>query len=121
MVSNVARRSGGANWIAECEGRAVGFVAASVHERPESPLVRTRRWSEVDQIAVDPDFRRRGVARALILAAADQARREGLPTLQMTTWWFNTEARAAMAQLGFRPKVVRFERSIDELAAQPAE
>lgn len=108
-------------WIAASEGHDVGFVAATVHERAESPITRGRRWLEVDQLAVDPDFRRRGVARELILAAVEQARREGLATLQTTTWWFNSVARTAMAQLGFRSKVVRFERSTDELTAQPAE
>lgn len=108
-------------WIAECEGRAVGFIAASVHVRPETPLVRAQRRLEIDQISVVPEFRRRGVARDLIRAAEEAARRERLTSLQMTTWCFNSVAREAMTRLGFRPKVVRFERATDELTAQPPE
>src|SRR4029077_8599104 len=60
-------------WIAEEDGLPVGYVLAIVHEAPENPFVRARRWCEIDQVAVDPRCRRRGIARALILSAASWA------------------------------------------------
>jgi hypothetical protein len=45
--------------IAEEAGAAVGYVLTMVQERPENPFCRSRRWCEIDQIAVDPGSRRR--------------------------------------------------------------
>src|SRR5713226_98394 len=54
-------------WIAEEEGGPVGYLLAILHDLPENPFNRARRWYEIDQIAVAPIWRRQGVARALIL------------------------------------------------------
>lgn len=98
-------------WIAECDGRPVGYVAASFQERGATPFGPERRWLELDGISIDPDYRRRGVGRALVLAAVEHARAEGIPRIEAVNWWFNDEARAAFARLGFEPKHVRIERS----------
>ena len=42
-------------WIAEEDGLPVGYLLALVHEVPENPFVRARRWCEIDQLAVDPN------------------------------------------------------------------
>ncbi|MEP7306475.1 MAG: GNAT family N-acetyltransferase [Acidobacteriota bacterium] len=51
-------------WIAEEDDLPVGYLLAILHEAPENPFVRARRWCEIDQVAVDPSRRRRGIARA---------------------------------------------------------
>jgi len=98
-------------WIAECDGRPVGYVAASVQDRGATPFGPERRWLELDGISIDPDYRRRGVGRALVLAAVEHARAEGISRIEAVNWWFNDEARTAFARLGFEPKHVRIERS----------
>jgi hypothetical protein len=49
-------------WIAEEGGVPVGYVLALLHERAENPFCPARRWCEIDQIAVDDKWRRRGLA-----------------------------------------------------------
>jgi len=62
-----------AAWNAEEGDVPIGFVLAFFHDRPENPFRRARRWCEIDQIAVDPAWRRRGVGHAVMRAARDEA------------------------------------------------
>lgn len=89
---------------------AVGYALASFHDRPESAFCFARRICELDQIAVAPAFRRRGVARALMDHVLAVARAEGIPSVELTSWSFNADAHRAFEALGFRAKIVRFGR-----------
>jgi ribosomal protein S18 acetylase RimI-like enzyme len=55
----------------------------------------------VDALATDPEFRRRGAARALLAAAERQARERGLPAVTLDTSLNNEGARAFYAATGF--------------------
>lgn len=97
-------------WLAEIEGRPVGYVLALFHTRDASRFTLTRRWCEVDQIAVDPTARRRGVARALVAALAREAEATGVAELKAQTWGFNEIARRTFEELGFEVESVRLRR-----------
>ena len=99
-----------AAWIAEADGRPVGYVLTFFHERGENPFHRGRRWCEIDQIAVDPEWRRRGIGRALMAAALAEADTRGLGYVELFSWAFNTEAHAMFRGVGFEPRHLRFER-----------
>ena len=55
----------------------------------------------VDALAVDPAFRRRGAARALLAEAERQARRHRLPAVALDTTIANEPARTLYASEGF--------------------
>jgi ribosomal protein S18 acetylase RimI-like enzyme len=55
----------------------------------------------VDALATDPNFRRRGAARALLEEAARQARERDLPAVTLDTTMSNDGARALYAATGF--------------------
>ena len=55
----------------------------------------------IDALATDPDFRRRGAARALLEEADRQARARGLPAVTLDTSIDNEGARALYAATGF--------------------
>jgi diamine N-acetyltransferase len=99
-----------AAWIAEEGGVAIGYVLAFFHEHPDNPFRQARRWCEIDQIAVDPAWRRRGVGRRLMQAALDEARARAFPDAELSSWAFNTDAHAMFRRLGFEPRIVTFER-----------
>ena len=108
--SRLLRSTSARMWIAEEAGAAVGYVLTMVQERPESPFCRPRRWCEIDQIAVDPDSRRKGVATALIQKALTEAAAEGFAEVELCTWSFNVEAQSLFKKFGFEPKFLRWER-----------
>jgi ribosomal protein S18 acetylase RimI-like enzyme len=56
----------------------------------------------VDGLATDPSFRRRGVATALLDAAAAQARERGLAALALDTSETNVAAQMLYGAAGFR-------------------
>ena len=108
--SGLLRNPSARMWIAEDAGAAVGYVLTMVQERPENPFCRLHRWCEIDQIAVDPGSRRRGVATALIQKAIMEAAVEGLAEVELCTWSFNVEAQSLFKKFGFEPKFLRWGR-----------
>jgi ribosomal protein S18 acetylase RimI-like enzyme len=63
---------------------------------------------EIDQVAVDPGCRRKGIAHALMLNAVSEAKSEGIP-VEATSWSFNENAHELFRRAGFVPKTIRFE------------
>ena len=103
-------RADARTWLGELDGAPAGYALVYFHERPARPFAHARRWCEIDQIAVAPAGRRRGVARTLIEAALDEARRRGIRDIELSSWAFNTPAHEVFRRIGFTPKVIRFER-----------
>ncbi len=99
-VERVCRDEAMPTWVADHEGRAVGFVAV-VHDRtddePDS--------SEIEMIAVDPEHQRRGIAAGLIAFAEDRMREHGARLAVIGTGGDpgHAPARAAYEQAGFTP------------------
>jgi ribosomal protein S18 acetylase RimI-like enzyme len=70
----------------------------------------------VDALAVDPRFRRRGVARRLLAEAEAQAAGAGLRGVALDTGLGNAPARALYSAYGFREQEVR--RAADDRTAR---
>jgi ribosomal protein S18 acetylase RimI-like enzyme len=106
MLENPAVRA----WIAEWDGSPAGYALTLVVEKPENAFGYARRFCEIDQIGVAPEFRRQGIARALVERVFEYARRRGIAEVELSSWHFNEEAHDAFRALGFREKAVRFGR-----------
>ncbi len=81
----------GALLLAECGSALVGCVFV----RPKGDAL------YIAKLAVRPDMQARGIGRALIAAARDEARAHGLAELELETRIELTENHAAFARLGF--------------------
>src|SRR4051794_34604203 len=55
-------------WVAELEGNVVGYAVQILMHRAELPIVRERRWWDLDMIGVAAKHRGRGIGSALIEA-----------------------------------------------------
>lgn len=64
-------------WVADDDGRAVGFVAAKLH--------RGQRIGEIYMIAVDPIAQQRGIGTALAETATEWLRQSGMSTAMIET------------------------------------
>lgn len=76
---------------------AIGTYRASARAGPAPPDASFY----VDSLATAPDFRRRGVARALLEEAERLARERGLRYVALDTWTDNRPALALYAGMGF--------------------
>jgi ribosomal protein S18 acetylase RimI-like enzyme len=90
-------------FIAEDGDVAVGYIAAVVHERPARVLTRSTVFVELDQIAVRPEWRGRGVGRRLADEVFALAAEVGAESVQLSVWNFNEVAQRFFGSLGFEP------------------
>ena len=95
--------------IAEEDDKPVGYVLAIIQYYPGNPSTEARSWLEIDQLAVDPHYRRRGIGRALVFEAIADAKTKGIDKVEAAPWSFNENTHVMFRRLGFAPKAVRFE------------
>jgi ribosomal protein S18 acetylase RimI-like enzyme len=87
--------------IAETNNEIAGFVTLQVHQVEQSPRMRKRRFVMIENMAVDPLRRRRGIGRALLRAAEDWAAQRRIAVLQLFVWEFNDAAVRFYESEGF--------------------
>jgi GNAT superfamily N-acetyltransferase len=97
-------------WIAELGDLPVGYALVIPQRRSENVFCYERRWYEVDQIGVHPEYRRQGVARRLLRHVVESARADGVSDVELNTWTFNDVARTSFERSGFVSRNVRLER-----------
>ena len=85
--------------IAEVEGRPIGFAEASVRNYAEGAPPGPAAWLE--GIWVEPDWRRRGVASALLAAVEHWAQGQGLSHLGSDALLDNDASHRWHAAVGF--------------------
>ena len=91
----------GAFFVAEENGGIVGFVLGQVQE--EYAMYTTGRYGMIHELWVEPERRRQGVARQLMLAALDLFRQAGVHQARLDSATANTGAQRLFAACGFRP------------------
>jgi ribosomal protein S18 acetylase RimI-like enzyme len=89
--------------VAELDGAVVGYVRL----RRPTDLPSHRHVLRVNGLAVDPAVQRRGVGRALLVAAIGEARRRGARRLTLNVLATNPGARTLYADCGFVVEGVR--------------
>lgn len=85
--------------IAESDGRAIGFAELSI--RPYAEGCETDRVAFLEGWYVEPQYRRRGAGRALVLAAEAWAVAQGCTEFGSDALVDNTVSAVAHAALGF--------------------
>ncbi|HEX6844158.1 MAG TPA: GNAT family N-acetyltransferase [Actinomycetota bacterium] len=89
-------------WV---DGEPAGFVGVGLHEDASPDVVaESRGYAMVSDLLVEEPFRRRGLARALMLALEEEARAAGMPGVILDTGTDDTFAvsRALYRSLGYR-------------------
>ena len=87
--------------VAEVEGIVVGQLDAFMRPLPSEGSMRMPRRGALIGIAVDEDWRGRGIGTALLHAAEDWARDRGFDTLELDVADPNRDARRLYERLGY--------------------
>jgi len=93
--------------VAWIDGEPAGFAGSFAGKSEEMRGI-------VGPVGVFPEYRRRGIATALVLSACDALRSEGYRYAYLSTHVDNLPARSMYEGIGFKPvfNTVEFERSI---------
>lgn len=88
-------------WIIAEAPEPIGYLYAGFYESLSGWYKHALKGCDIRHIAVHPDARRRGVAKALLAALVAEANSLGYKRIDLTVWTFNHEAKAAFSQMGF--------------------
>ena len=105
----LARDSQAVILVAEAHGRVVGLASGSATLLLEYPAPQLR----LHALVVDPDQRRRGVARALVVEVEARARNLGCFRVELTSAHTLTAAHAFWQAAGYVETGRRFVRLLD--------
>jgi len=110
--------------LAEAAGELAGYVYLRAVPAPE--CVEGQHPVEIARLYVSAVWHGRGVARALMAAAAEEAHRRGARTLWLGVWERNPRAIAFYAKCGFRDVgshvfMIGTDAQTDRLMAAPVE
>jgi len=92
-------------FVAESSARPVGFIVATLER--EIPIYAVTEYAFIHDTWVEPAHRRRGIARALTLAALDRFRALGVTQVRLDTAHANESARRLFASCGFRASTIQ--------------
>lgn len=99
-----------ASLVAEIDNRVVGFVLGRAGEL-EFGLPGTVAW--IEMIGVDPAFRRRGVAQAMVEKFAESAEDHGIRTIFTLITSNQAEMQQFFSRLGFvQGKMLHYQKEI---------
>jgi ribosomal protein S18 acetylase RimI-like enzyme len=98
--------------VAEEHGQIVGFLTAVVEK--DMPIYHCEEYAAINDLWVEPAWRRHGVAIALVEQAAREYTAVGIRQLRIQTAVANTAARAMLERAGFRPGTIDLLRQLPE-------
>ena len=100
VVESSCRAEGNRVWVAEADGRPVGYTVVVVH-----PINRETESGEIYMLAVDPDYQQRGIGHALVDFAVDRITELGIPLAEIGTGGDpgHAPARRLYESAGFTP------------------
>ena len=84
-----------------CEGGLIGSIGLVIHSVPPSPSNSIGKVGYIMNLVTLPDWRRRGIARALLAHVLDVLRAEGVPIASLHA---SRDGRNLYEGLGFEPK-----------------
>jgi GNAT superfamily N-acetyltransferase len=108
QAANRLRKSRGIEHpvLARVDGDVAGFASLRLHPY----LGEDVPYAELSELYVRPQFRRLGVARALLTVLEEEARRSGATSWAVLTGEDNNAALAAYQTWGFRPFSVALQK-----------
>jgi diamine N-acetyltransferase len=102
VFADLLGRQDSAVFVADA-GLVVGVAFGRLQSAPTSPAFRQQRWGVLDELVVDPTWRRRGIGQRLMHAVEAWALESGAPWVELNVYDFNADARRFYEALGYLP------------------
>lgn len=97
---------------AEIDSKVVGFSRV-ILRNPMNSVLAPRIFAQVDEIAVDIKYRRKGIGKALYQESVSRAKAHGATSVELKVWSFNREAIAFYQSLGMKIQNFTMEQTIN--------
>ena len=88
-------------FLAETDGIAVGYTWAEIRRRPEDGTQFARNAVMIHHLSVQPAHQHNGHGARLMAAVKELAKTQGITTVMLDTWSFNSAAHNFFEQQGF--------------------
>lgn len=88
----------------ETNQKLAGFLIATIDR--EIPIYRLKEYAFIQDLWVEPEYRRSGVARKLVIQTIEHFQNIGVQQIRLDTAAKNDTARELFAECGFRPSTV---------------
>ncbi len=93
-------------FVAEEDGRVVGFVSVFAKVASKAVEEKPYEYAYVSDLVVLPEYRRRGLGRALLQTAQDYAIRQGATILRLFVMAKNVGAKTLYESFGFEERII---------------
>jgi GNAT superfamily N-acetyltransferase len=100
FLADVANSGYSFLFVAAAEDRTVGFISGEL--RQGSPTFLPKTWASVDDVFVEPEYRNRGMGRALLQSVKSWAQEKGADGISLQVAAANSRGRKFYEDLGFR-------------------
>ncbi len=88
----------GCSYVAEADGRVIGFVLAAIIYVPEQ----VSEACAIQVVGVDPDYRRKGIAGKLVRVLVEDCRTRGLRMVRIMVDQHDNQLQSLFESLEFR-------------------
>lgn len=100
FLADVAKSSYSFLFVAVVGDRTVGFISGEL--RQGSPTFLPKTWASVDDVFIEPEYRNRGMGRALLQSVQAWAQERGADGISLQVAAANSRGRKFYEDLGFR-------------------
>jgi ribosomal protein S18 acetylase RimI-like enzyme len=100
FLADVANNSHSFLFVAVVRDRTVGFISGEL--RQGSPTFLPKTWASVDDVFIEPEYRNRGMGRALLQSVQAWAQERGADGISLQVAAANARGRKFYEDLGFR-------------------
>jgi ribosomal protein S18 acetylase RimI-like enzyme len=101
IIEGLLRDGQGAWFLAEADGRIVGFVTIRLRHAAHEPFLVPEVRAHVESLGILPAWRRRGIGRKLMEAVEQWARQHDARRMTLNVWEFNDGALRLYETLGY--------------------
>ena len=97
------------NYVYVENKKIVGALNASLQHTNPLPIIKLRTFYFIENIVVDKNHRRKGIAKKLFSYLTLKAKENNIDSIELNVWSFNTEAIKFYESMGMNIKNIRME------------
>ena len=97
------------NYVYVENKKIVGVLNATLQHTNPLPIIKPRTYYFIENIVVDKNHRRKGIAKKLFHYLTLKAKENNIDSIELNVWSFNTEAIKFYESMGMNIKNIRME------------